>query len=775
MTRRHPQTVIAIDYSMRVISYFLPIPSVRAGALLFVTAMMPMAVASEDEVRATMISDLQRTSQIELTKANDPAAADLLPEGIRPSALAMRRRNLEQTLLAIGRYEKAVSAQTELQRAVELAKEADQAWLRFDDPPPYSILKLDQLQNQRDALVGKIRSLESSMDIMRRAEENLLAEGQSASEKFRRFNTEAARGGEDAAWRLESSRIELRQIDARKAALTATVSNLQLQLEAAGFELALLDRQVRAVESQVVFSDEDYEAIMQASQQRQKALRDELAKIHARQRTASVARDRAIAARDKALAARESDAQPSDALTLAIARLETTEAASEGLQLIGEAIEWLLQIEAYHLAAQEDRRTLMTTAQRAERTAAEAAIGSIVDRLRAWEIVTANEINAVAADLSKVEAMLAALPEGDPRLALRTEHQAMLLERQSAVQRVARAVTTQTTQLTRWISHHETRKRTLGERIGDFGHRLAKHYDSLVSVEVFTYEDGENGKRAVTLGVLITALLLFVIPYFIVHFIVRYLKRTTVSMKLISEAQANTLGNWLAIFVAFPLALIALNFLKIPLTVFAFLGGALVIGLGFGMQTIIKNFISGIIILFERRIRVGDIVDVEGTIGTVSEINTRSSIIRSPDGVETMVPNSLFLENRVTSLTLTNRCNRRVIRVGVAYGTHPPKVMDALRECVDRHGLVLKDPEPLVLFEDFADSALIFAVFFWVEFNERTNALQVASDLRIMIEKRFSELGIAIPFPQRDLHFASDKPVTVRFASDEEPAPPIES
>jgi len=736
---------------------------------VFCALVVPMAMAAEDEAISKMMAELQRDAQIELTKANDPAAADLLPEGIRPSSLAMRRRNLEQTLLAVGRFEKAVAAQVEYSRAVEIADEANKAWLRFDDPPPYSILKLDQLQNQHDALTGKIASLDSSLDIMRRAEENLLVEAQTAGETLRRRNAEAERGGEDAQWRLQSARIQNRQIDARKAALDATIHNIRLQLKAAGHELALLDRQIRIVGASVVFNDEDYELIVEASQQRQKLLRDELAKIHGRQRTASVARDRAVAARDKALAAREADTQPSDALTLAITRAEAAETTSEALQLIAEALEWMLQIEAYHLAAQEDRRVLMTSPHRTERAAAEAAIRVIIDRLRAWEIVTTNEINSVAADLTRIEATIAALAEGDPRLALRKEQQAILMERQGAVQRVVRAVSAQNNQLGRWIENYETRKRTFGERLGDGWHRLVEHYEGVLAIEVFTYDDAERGQRAVTLGNLLTALLLFIIPYLIAHFIVRHLKRTTVAMKMIGEAQANTLGNWLAMLVAFMLGLIALNFLNIPLTVFAFLGGALVIGLGFGMQTIIKNFISGIIILFERRIRVGDIVDVEGTIGTVAEINTRSSIIRSPDGLEIMVPNSLFLENRVTSLTLSNRCNRRMIRVGVAYGTPPQKVMDALRECVDRHGLVLKDPEPMVLFEDFGDSALIFAVYFWVEFNERTIPIRVASDLRVMIEKRLGELGITIPFPQRDLHFASDKPVTVRFERGENP------
>jgi small-conductance mechanosensitive channel len=220
------------------------------------------------------------------------------------------------------------------------------------------------------------------------------------------------------------------------------------------------------------------------------------------------------------------------------------------------------------------------------------------------------------------------------------------------------------------------------------------------------------------------------------------------------------------ILVSIALALTTLKYFAIPLTVFAFFGGALAIGLGFGTQTLIKNFISGIIVLFERKIRVGDIVELDATTsGKVVEINTRSSVLRNGDGKETLVPNSLFLESRVTNLTLSNRRIRRLIRVGVSYGSSPSQVATILKECVDRHGLVLKDPGPVVVFEDFGDNALLFVIYFWTEFNDKTDAGVVASDIRIMIEKRFAEAGIGFPFPQRDLHLKADEPLKIQVVT----------
>jgi small-conductance mechanosensitive channel len=185
---------------------------------------------------------------------------------------------------------------------------------------------------------------------------------------------------------------------------------------------------------------------------------------------------------------------------------------------------------------------------------------------------------------------------------------------------------------------------------------------------------------------------------------------------------------------------------------------------------LIKNFISGIILLFERKVRVGDIVDVGGLTGTVVEINTRSSVVRGFDGVEALIPNAEFLETRVVNWTLTNSKVRREVRVGVAYGTQPQVILDLLLEVANRHGLVLKDPPPLASFEEFGDNSLMFLLQFWIEVGGKVNAVVVMSDLRLMIEKRLTEMGIGVPYPQRDIHLQTTEPLRLAMVG-EAPAP----
>jgi small-conductance mechanosensitive channel len=163
------------------------------------------------------------------------------------------------------------------------------------------------------------------------------------------------------------------------------------------------------------------------------------------------------------------------------------------------------------------------------------------------------------------------------------------------------------------------------------------------------------------------------------------------------------------------LVITTLDLLDIPLTAFAFITGAIAIGVGFGAQNIINNFISGWILMWERPIRIGDFLEVGGMLGTVETIKTRFTRIRRLDGVRLMVPNSQFLENTVINWTIVDRQLRSHVRVGVQYGSDVEKVKRLLDEILANNPDVLEDPAPTVIFEDFGDSALIFDAFFWIE------------------------------------------------------------
>jgi len=211
---------------------------------------------------------------------------------------------------------------------------------------------------------------------------------------------------------------------------------------------------------------------------------------------------------------------------------------------------------------------------------------------------------------------------------------------------------------------------------------------------------------------------------------------------------------------------------NIPLAVFAFFGGILAIGIGFGAQHLIGNFISSIILMFDRTISVGDLVEMEGQFGRVKSIGLRSSSIQRFDGVEVLVPNSQFLEQKVTNWTLSDRKVRYEIVVGVSYGAPTREVADRILEVVRGDGRVQVTPDPVVIFESFGESAMMFRVFFWLFLDPGVDNRVVCSDLRHRIKESLDQAGIVIAFPQRDVRLEAKGPIEVKVLPSDEAAGP---
>jgi small-conductance mechanosensitive channel len=215
--------------------------------------------------------------------------------------------------------------------------------------------------------------------------------------------------------------------------------------------------------------------------------------------------------------------------------------------------------------------------------------------------------------------------------------------------------------------------------------------------------------------------------------------------------------------------LFSLRLVNVPLTVFTFLGGAVAIGVGFGSQNIVNNFISGLILLAERPIRVGDLIEINGLCGTVEQIGARSTRVSTGANLEIIVPNSTFLQNNVINWTLSDDQVRTSVKVGVAYGSPTHEVARLLKQAADEHTLALREPEPLVLFTDFGDNALSFELFFWIKMRGQTARRGIESDVRHRVDVLFREAGIVFAYPQRDIHLDAARPISVRLLSADSP------
>ena len=274
------------------------------------------------------------------------------------------------------------------------------------------------------------------------------------------------------------------------------------------------------------------------------------------------------------------------------------------------------------------------------------------------------------------------------------------------------------------------------------------------------------GGQAITAGQIISVALVVVFGYFGSKFIGYLLGRRLATTNL--RPDVVHILKRVAFFVLIILVgITALGLLGIPLTAFAFATGAIAIGVGFGAQNIINNFISGWILMAERPIRIDDFIEIDGTYGAVETIGNRSTRIRRTDGVHLLVPNSLLLERTVVNWTLIDREVRTTVRVGVEYGSPVKKVAELLLQAVTEQADVKTKPHPSIVFEDFGDNSLVFDAYFWCDVGGEKFLREIRSAIRFRVSELFEQNDIVIAFPQRDVHLDTKGPLEIRLQSDQ--------
>jgi len=266
----------------------------------------------------------------------------------------------------------------------------------------------------------------------------------------------------------------------------------------------------------------------------------------------------------------------------------------------------------------------------------------------------------------------------------------------------------------------------------------------------------EEGKHTTPLKIII-AIIVLIVSFFVARYIKTLLdKKVFYKLRLDLGARhtLSTMARYAIIGIAI---LIGLHVAGIPLRSLAIFAGAFGIGIGFGMQNIISNFISGIILLIERPMRVGDVITLEDSaLGTVEKFSARSTTIITPEGTTMTVPNSKFIEAKITNLTHPVPQLRGSVKVGVAYGSNTALVKNCLLEIAKQNPNVRTYPEPFVRFAEFGNSALIFELYFWADDPGKRWFTQ--SELNFAIDEAFQKNNIEIAFPQQDIHIRSIAP-----------------
>ncbi len=272
--------------------------------------------------------------------------------------------------------------------------------------------------------------------------------------------------------------------------------------------------------------------------------------------------------------------------------------------------------------------------------------------------------------------------------------------------------------------------------------------------ELFTTTLFKLGQSEISLG----TILYFLVAFMLLSYLSRRFRNLLVNKVLVRAnfelGARNSIGMIARFIFLFIGGIVIIQGAGIDLSSLSLLAGALGVGIGFGLQNITDNFISGIIILFEKPIKVGDRIVVGSTEGDVINISVRATTILTNENISIIVPNSEFISSRVINWSHNDRNIRFDIPVGVSYSEDPKVIRELLLQVADENQHVLKNPKPHVFFDEFADSSLNFTLAIWT--SSHTDKPRILkSELYFSIFEKFKEQGIEIPFPQRDVHIKS--------------------
>jgi potassium-dependent mechanosensitive channel len=712
-------------------------------------------------------------------------SASSAPAGTPPEDVIERRSLLELIVRSLDRQLEARDELVIVQRDRAALSARRRAWPGLG-PGPHSLSLADGLRESAQTAAERVKAAESKVALFEREIETFRQRLKDAEAKARLADERAEGTGGPAeaarrAWARDLAALRVRALGVVLAGLDGRVAVAREELAEHRDALEFAQVQVSEASKSMTFARADYDRVLAKLDKDKDALLSELAEAQA---LASARRDTLVKAQAVLAGAREAPWRPGEspeatarrrielerAVNLARVQTENANLSYDVVRALVDAMgaDRAIWEYRYQLANEKDGDKLRETYER---------VDAMLRQMAPWRQFAEREVTLARTNVREQEARLVDAVLVDERNSARALL-AAYRDRVEIYDRALRAIERQQGSLERWKAEFDDGRhvRPLAAYLADAYYGARNIARQVWNFELFTAEDTievEGRKitatRSVTVGKSAGAVVLLALGYFLTSWFVRRLERQLVARFKADPNVARIARRWLQVILVAVLFVLALDLVKIPLTIFAFLGGALAIAFGFGAQNLLKNLISGIMLLVERPLKIGDLVEIGGVVGTVTNISIRSSTIRTAEGIETLVPNSVLVEHNVTNWTHSSGEVRRTVKVGVAYGSDTRKVSDTLLAQAERHGQVLKTPPPQVIFEDFGADGLQFALEYWIDYGRGANGRQIASDLRFMIEKALAEAGVSVPYPQRDVHLDAAGPLKVEVVSRAEP------
>lgn len=619
--------------------------------------------------------------------------------------------------------------------------------------PPFSIVMLDQF---KEAVVNdktRLESAEASVIEARSAADTAKLNVDERAKQLRQIKESIGAGDELV--------ISIAELEKKLAEEMLVLRRQEMSIEKANLEIAKLQlqidqRKVGIVGQQVVFTKEALDEILEEFENRESSLK---------RKTKQLRSDLQFAERRWMAASQEADSLPV-ATVEASERVDSLKISQMTLDNELSLINQRLQRIPILKKAWE-RRFFIIQGEVARK-----------DR-RNWAGETLAQIEQVVQDRRtrqlKMDELRVAIAEVETRLEGvaddKPEMRRWLDVKRSSYRKQAEVFGSS-------LSALDSAERTLQQLSiqidGEPGRSVAEMIEDSweTTIRVWHYELAEFEETSVTVGKVCSSVLLLFIGFLLARWISGWLGNRLQKWG-VDEAGSHAIESLSFYALLITLGLTTLRYANVPLTVFTFLGGAVAIGLGFGSQNILNNFISGLILLAERPIKVGDLIKIDDTYGNVAKIGARSTMIRTGENLDIVVPNSKFLENDVTNLTRRDNKLRTSISVGVAYGSDLQAVLRLLARAAAECDGVLQKPKPMVWFNDFADSALVFQVHFWIHAKTVTDIRLIETAVRLNIDTFFKESDVVIAFPQQDLHLQSASPIDFRLVGPDNAMGPL--
>lgn len=687
------------------------------------------------------------------------------PAAAGQEEILARDHYLDHLVETLTRHKEALARLPEVRRHRDERQSEAAQWRGFASRPPYSLLLVDQLREALESANVEIQTARNRKALIEAESENAEkaykaddVEVRQSEERIARETSAAERDRQ--SWLRDLARLKARADaeDVAEAQVAVKTAEAEEALQQA--MVALLEKQLAVASSDVRFPQSDLDSILAAIDRETAVLDGRLktlaAGAGALRREAERA-DKAVTEAAAAAATGEIAAQNPARLNSLRQEADLRHLQADNRDMAIDLGRRMLELRRWERAGWKYRWLLFNAGDAEKLHSGRLEVDRYMALLDNWSRYAEREIALSNGRAAEFELRQKGRLEPDEAglmvqfLATERDKTEILRNAQQAADSMRRTLAVWRQELIAGSS-----RRSFSDRLDLWTTTIRRVGGAFWNFELFSAEDSIDvdgrkvvAARSVTVGKSLGVILLLVVGSLLIGRLLRFVRWLAVGRLGMNAGHTATALRWMHAVLLSMLCVVALEGANIPLTVFAFLGGALAIGVGFGTQILLKNMISGIMLLIERPLRVGDRIEVGAVVGTVSHISIRSSTVRTSDGIEILVPNSTFIENNVTNWTYSSGKVRRSVTVGVDYAIPSARVSEVLLSVAEEHPGVVADPPPRVLLEDFGADAMNYRLQFWIDYADGADGSLIASDLRMAIERAFRDAGIPIPFPQR--------------------------